>query len=284
MDYNSGELICKNCGNHGMNIYTNWLNRKKYINNSNETQWIFYNKRITTKKKFRFNYCFCFDGMSSKTAIICCPLLLVSFLIVLIFYLLIFIWIDIYKYCSQKTEYEFCYSYIENHNICKGNITSDDKKNIWNHCEGITESELNEEGAYFLFTCLKCNYHWDSFKDFIPNLSGQIVITPVGGPVLIADNNENDNTRTNLNSTPGLNIINDTSIMFFSCDQTVHFSVACKMTDTFDGIEEKLLQENPDLKNKKFVYLFHGEAINDKQKTLAELKMKNSDIVIFQEI
>ena len=284
MDYNSGELICKNCGNHGMNIYTNWLNRKKYINNSNQTQWIFYNKRITKKKEFRFNYCFCFDGMSSKTAIICCPLLLVSFLIVLIFYLLIFIWIDIYKYCSQKTEYEFCYSYIENHNICKGNITSDDKKNIWNHCEGITESELNEEGAYFLFTCLKCNYHSYSFKDFIPNLSGQIVITPVGGPVLIADNNENDNTRTNLNSTPGLNIINDTSIMFFSCDQTVHFSVACKMTDTFDGIEEKLLQENPDLKNKKLVYLFQGEAINDKQKTLAELKMKNSDIVIFQEI
>ena len=56
------------------------------------------------------------------------------------------------------------------------------------------------------------------------------------------------------------------------------------MTDTFDGIEEKLLQENPDLKNKKLVYLFRGEAINDKQKTLAELKMKNSDIVIFQEI
>lgn len=267
-----------------MNIYTNWLNRKKYINNSNETQWIFYNKSITTKKKFKFNYCVCFDGISSKTLIICCPLILVSFLIVLIFYLLIFIWIDIYKYCSQKTEYEFCYSYIENHNICKGNITSDDKKNIWNHCEGITESELNEEGAYFLFTCLKCNYHSYSFKDFIPNLSGQIVITPVGGPVLVADNNENDNTRTNLNSTPGLNIINDTSIMFFSCDQTVHYSVACKMTDTFDGIEEKLLQENPDLKNKKLVYLFQGEAINDKQKTLAELKMKNSDIVIFQEI
>ena len=284
MDYNSGELICKNCGNHGMNIYTNWLNRKKYINNSNETQWIFYNKSITTKKKFKFNYCFCFDGMSSKGLIICCPFILLSFLIQFIFYLLIFIWIDIYKYCSQKTEYKFCYSYIENHNICKGNITSDDKKNIWNHCEGITESELNEEGAYFLFTCLKCNYHPNSFKDFIPNLSGQIVITPVAVPVLVADNNENDNTRTNLNSTPGLNIINDTSIMFFSCDQTIHYSVACKMTDTFDGIEEKLLQENPDLKNKKLVYLFQGEAINDKQKTLAELKMKNSDIVIFEEI
>ena len=80
MDYNSGELICKNCGNNGMNIYTNWLNRKKYINNSNEIQWIFYNKIISKKKKFKFNFCRFFKIFSEvPTAgqIICCPLLLV---------------------------------------------------------------------------------------------------------------------------------------------------------------------------------------------------------------
>ena len=49
IDNNLGKLICKKCKNNGMNIYTNWLSRKKYINKSKERQLIFYNKTIIKK-------------------------------------------------------------------------------------------------------------------------------------------------------------------------------------------------------------------------------------------
>ena len=51
MEYNSGEFTCKKCKTPKMNVYTNWLSRKKYINNSIKTQWIFYNKTILNKKE-----------------------------------------------------------------------------------------------------------------------------------------------------------------------------------------------------------------------------------------
>ena len=359
MEYNSGELICKRCGNNGMNIYTNWLNRKKYINNSLETQWIFYNKSIVNKKKLTCKYyskeCFmkpfyiCDDnkclpfgfwkkeiitnffysiifGISiifvflvdviiflpvifangkpfnlsrkyidlwkkclkcdktivqgillSLLSIILLPFMLLYIILFGLLYILVFMWIDICSYlCCKKNEYRFVYSYIQNHNIYQGSISTNDKKNIWNYCEGITERELTEPTvANFLFTCSQCTYHFSSFKDFIPNLSKNTKI-----------NNSNDYNETilDLNAAPGLNINNNNiSIIFSSCDQGIQRSVACKLTDKFKNTEKKLIQDNPNLKNKQLLFLFKGQEITDKNKTLAQLKMKNSDIVLFQE-
>ena len=50
MDHKSGEFSCKKCNSKKMNIYTNWLSRKKYINNSIKTYWIFYKKTISNKE------------------------------------------------------------------------------------------------------------------------------------------------------------------------------------------------------------------------------------------
>ena len=188
-------------------------------------------------------------------------------------------WIDICSYlCCKKNEYRFVYSYIQNLNIYQGSITTNDKKNIWNYSEGITERELTgQQETNFLFTCSQCKYHFDSFKDFIPDLSKDIKTN---------NNSEYNDTIINLNTTHGLNInnSNNISIMFFSCDQNIHHSVPCLLTDKFKNIEKILIQDNPSLKNKNLFFLFKGQAITDKNKTLAELNMKNSDIVLFQEI
>ena len=49
MKYNSGKFTCKMCKSPKMNDYSNWLSRKKFINNSINTQWIFYYKTILKK-------------------------------------------------------------------------------------------------------------------------------------------------------------------------------------------------------------------------------------------
>ena len=93
--------------------------------------------------------------------------------------------------------------------------------------------------------------------------------------------NDNKDTVGNLNTYTGLGINNDITIMFFSCAQTIHYFIACKLTDIFEIIENKLIKENPDLQNKRLFYLFKGQTIIDKHRTL--LQLKNADIIIFDE-
>ena len=169
-------------------------------------------------------------------------------------------------------EFYIVYSYFQGNNIYQGSLTTDDKNNIWKYCEGIEEQELIQYGKY-LFICQKCNYPSDTFKDFIPNISSNDNDR----------NNDTNDTMANININPGLNINNEMSIMLFSSDQSFHYSVICKLTDTFESIENKLYQDSPHLKNKNLLFLSKGTAINDKKKTLAQLKLKNSDIIISYE-
>ena len=355
MEYNSGEFTCKKCKTPKMNVYTNWLSRKKYINNSIKTQWIFYNKTILNKKELTCRYyskscfakpfficdedkCLPFGFCEGKVvaSFFLWPFFIISVIVVFIvdlimlltiactkannifllsnkhlnlwkkclkcdstivkgvllfflsiilfpfmvlyvvmfglLYILVFMWIDVCGYfCCKKNEYKYDYSYILDNNINQGSLIASNKKEIWNNCEGITENDLIQNGNY-LFTCSHCNYHGDTFLDFIPNLSKN------------DNNNDNNDTLVNLNTSTGLDINNDISIMFFSGDQSIHYSVACKLTDTFEMIEKKLINENPDLKNKRFFYLNKGQVIIDKHKTLAQLNLKNADIIIFNEV
>ena len=66
----------------------------------------------------------------------------------------------------------------------------------------------------------------------------------------------------------------------------ISLNVSGKLTDSFQIIENKLIKEYPELKNKKLFYLVNGQNIydkHDKHKTLAQLKIKNSDTIIFNE-
>ena len=88
-----------------------------------------------------------------------------------------------------------------------------------------------------LFTCSQCNYHADTFKYFIYNLPKE-------------DNNNNNGNGFNENDT--IIILNPPppepdfiAIIFSAIDQTIHYPVACKLTDSFQIIENKLIKEYP---------------------------------------
>ena len=56
MKSSSGSFVCPRCNSKGMNGYTNYLNRIKYIKNNAEIIWIFYKKFIYDKKKCKCRY------------------------------------------------------------------------------------------------------------------------------------------------------------------------------------------------------------------------------------
>ena len=52
------------------------------------------------------------------------------------------------------------------------------------------------------------------------------------------------------------------AIIFSSIDQTIHFAAVCYRSDPFSKVEKELYKEYPELKNKKFCFLFGGGTIN----------------------
>lgn len=97
MKSSSGSFVCPRCNSKGMNGYTNYLNRIKYIKNNAEIIWIFYKKFIYDKKKCKCRYLNFFKIMpdSATFQIILCPLLLLYMIVWSIIYILVIMWIDI---------------------------------------------------------------------------------------------------------------------------------------------------------------------------------------------
>ena len=69
------------------------------------------------------------------------------------------------------------------------------------------------------------------------------------------------------------------SIIFASSDQTMHYSMICKNTDTLSDLEKKLYKEFPDFIDSDNMFLCKGTLIN-KYKTFESYKIKNGDILI----
>ena len=68
------------------------------------------------------------------------------------------------------------------------------------------------------------------------------------------------------------------SVIFFSVDQKIHYSLICKNTDKFSRIEEKLFEAFPDCQEENYYFMYNGCRIN-RYKTLEELNIKNSSII-----
>ena len=60
-------------------------------------------------------------------------------------------------------------------------------------------------------------------------------------------------------------------------------SLPCNINDTFESIENKLYQYFPQLQNENNYFLFNGNIINEKTKTLRELNINNSANIIICE-
>ena len=73
------------------------------------------------------------------------------------------------------------------------------------------------------------------------------------------------------------------SIIFSSADQTMHYSMICKNTDTISDLEKQLYKEFPSFAKSKNFFLCKGTVI-DKHKTLESYKIKNGDILILNKI
>ena len=71
------------------------------------------------------------------------------------------------------------------------------------------------------------------------------------------------------------------SVIFKSFDENINYSVICKKTDTFEKIESLFYDKYPQYKNLNYNFLSNGKKI-ERNKNLDENKIKNSDIIIFE--
>ena len=69
------------------------------------------------------------------------------------------------------------------------------------------------------------------------------------------------------------------SIIFASSDQTMHYSIICKNTDTLSYLEPKLYKEFPNFIESDNMFLCKGTVIN-KYKTFESYNIKNGDILV----
>ena len=73
------------------------------------------------------------------------------------------------------------------------------------------------------------------------------------------------------------------SVIFTSDDQKIHFSVICKNTEKFIRLEEKLYNDYPEYSETNNYFVVNGNRIQ-KFKTLEENNIRNSDIIILNQI
>ena len=76
------------------------------------------------------------------------------------------------------------------------------------------------------------------------------------------------------------------AVIFLSTGQDIKIPIACKKTDKFKVLEEKLYEKKPDLKNINHYYLCGGNQIyvEDVEKTLEMLNIKDCDKIMINNI
>ena len=72
------------------------------------------------------------------------------------------------------------------------------------------------------------------------------------------------------------------SIIFYSVDQKVNYSMICKNTDSISKLEGKLYEKYPNLSERENNFLFKGEIIN-KLQSFEKGNIKNGDIIILNQ-
>ena len=74
------------------------------------------------------------------------------------------------------------------------------------------------------------------------------------------------------------NFDNLMTVIFYSTDQKIHYSLICKKTDIFSVIEKKLYEAYPECHDSEYFYMVNGQRIK-RFKTLEENKIKNSQVI-----
>ena len=71
------------------------------------------------------------------------------------------------------------------------------------------------------------------------------------------------------------------AIIFRAIDQTIIYPIACKVSDIFSNVEEKLYHEFPELRKKNIVFIANGKTIN-RTKTLYQNGINGGTTILMQ--
>ena len=265
MNESNGKFICPKCKkNNGIasteGNYKKWIYKTVNINGILEKKWFFYNKEeiwYCCSCCERNDICGVWGEILAHPCDECCDckskcevfcsifLYLFVYLLVLpiayLLYFLIFLWIDIYNYCSKSHVY---YSFGKKER-------SEVKRNeIWEYAK--FESYWESISPWI---CLGCKHNYPSFKDFI-----------FQSDVL------NRTTELQDLKTDDFYLNGIISVLFNSTDGRINYATTCKKAEIFSNVEKKLIDKFPEYKNKKLFYIQSGKVI-DKEKSLEENKI-----------
>ena len=95
--------------------------------------------------------------------------------------------------------------------------------------------------------------------------------------------NQNESTEIKSNNTRSTTMEKVIAVNFISQSHNINFPMACKKTDIFSKIEEKLYHEFPELKSKKNYFYANGNII-DKSLTFEQNKIKSGNTILINEI
>ena len=94
--------------------------------------------------------------------------------------------------------------------------------------------------------------------------------------------NENESKEINFNNTRSTTMETVIAVNFISLSYNINYPMACKKTDIFSKIEEKLYHEFKELKSKKIYFIENGNII-DKSLTFEQNKIKSGNNILINE-
>ena len=287
MSESSGIFICPKCHTNSGIIsasyicndgkYKKWLSKIENNNGLIEKIWFFYKKEEywyccsacgeSEAGQCCRNYLICFPFRSNKTNGICAKicaffLYILSFSIIYLFYFLIFLWIDIYKFCNKKNIYYLLGK--KTYNI-EEKVKSTE---IWK--KASFESRLESAGPWI---CLGCKHNSPSFKDFILQSNDLNKTTEIQNLNRTTEiKNLNKTTEEQKLKTDEFDSMGIIPVLLQSVDGQINYAIICKKTEVFSIVEKALLEKFPEYKNYRLFYMQNGIVI-DKEKTLEENKI-----------
>ena len=183
-------------------------------------------------------------------------------IITLPFYLLIFLWIDIYNYNkNKKVKYINVIGFDPKAKVVK-KFEEKICQDIWKILEGLTEEEWDRKMKK---ECSNCKYRGKSIKDFM-NINSNNKM-----------NLDNTTNTTTIITTPKEPDLND--LIVFNITSGFSYPIYMKKTQKFIEAEKKFVEDNQEFKGKNLIFLLGGLPI-DKNKTIEQIGIKNGDNIV----
>ena len=301
-----GKLSCPKCGELRMDNYDYWFTRK---NSLNQIQWLFY-REINVKRGWRcwalltswnsklpkrwydpcgccFNPCkgtihetkyigpYGNEYTHTDAGIVCFCIFLKWMILYMIynmifcFYIFIFCWYDIY-YCYFKEQ--IFYEVYTPNGVLQIRDTEDLRFSYSIPFEGFTEEFWNAYGKN-IFRCNKCSFIANSFKDFIGNENGEVIIK---NHLANAESKINIiSTNINYNNLMGTQI----NVHFISADKSINLIIPCFSKEMFSNVLKKIFGFYPNLKDKICTFTCNGKPM-EPNLTLEQNNYQTGNVIL----